>query len=301
MPRVRFYGTESSDYYDRRGRFRVPARARRRPRLRMPPRFIIGVVVALVSVVTYCSKSSVNPITGEKQRVSLTVDQEIALGLQSAPELAQQHGGLSPDDAAQARVDRVGEKLLARELRRKSPYEFEFHLLRDPKTVNAFALPGGQVFITEALYSRLRTEGQLAGVLGHEIGHVIERHSAQRIAKMELTQGLTGAAVLATYDPRNPVSRNSAAVAMVIGQLITMKYGRTDELESDEWGVKLTAEAGYDPRAVIEVMKILREASGGKGPPEFMSTHPDPKNRIQRIEAAIRKRFPDGVPAGLTP
>lgn len=294
-------GYETADYYDRRGRFRMPARSRRRRRLRIPPRLLIGVVVALVSVVTYCNKSSVNPVTGEKQRVSLSVDQEIALGLQSAPQLAQQHGGLHPDYAAQARVDEIGERLVTRGFGNKSPYKFEFHLLRDSKVVNAFALPGGQVFITDALYERLETEGQLAGVLGHEIGHVIERHGAQRIAKSQLTQGLTGAAVLATYDPRSPASRGSAAIAMVIGQLVNMKYGRNDELESDFWGVKLTADAGYDPRAVIRVMEILRDASGGKGAPEFMSTHPNPKNRIQRIKNAIRKRFPNGVPDGLIP
>jgi predicted Zn-dependent protease len=162
-------------------------------------------------------------------------------------------------------------------------------------------LPGGQVFITEGLLRRLKTDGQLAGVLGHEIAHVVARHGAEHIAKQQLTQGLTGAAVLATYDPSNPSSRNSAAVAAMIGQLVNMRFGRQDELESDNLGVRFTSEAGYDPRSLIALMKILDESSQGNRPPEFFSTHPNPENRVQRIEAEIRERYPDGVPAGLEP
>lgn len=263
------------------------------------PRLLIGLVMAGIAMITYCTSSSTNPVTGEKQRVAMTIEQEIALGLQSAPELAQQHGGLSRDTAARQTVESVGQSLV-RALGGQLPYSFAFHLLADPDTVNAFALPGGQVFITEALFRRLESEGQLAGVLAHEIGHVLERHSAEHLAKAQLTQGLTGAAVIATYDPGNPASQGSAAVAAMIGQLINMKYGRNDELESDRWGVKLTAEGGYDPRGMIRVMEILRDASGSRGgQPEFMSTHPDPGNRIERIEAHIKEAFPNGVPAGL--
>ena len=80
-----------------------------------------------------------------------------------------------------------------------------------------------------------------------------------------------------------------------------MKYGRDDELEADRMGVKLMTQAGYDPRSLIEVMRVLEEASGGEAPPEFMSTHPNPGNRAQAIERAIDQLFPDGLPAGLVP
>ena len=172
-------------------------------------------------------------------------------------------------------------------------------MLTDPETINAFALPGGQVFITEGLLKRLKTEGQLAGVLGHEVGHVVARHGAEHIAKEQLTQGLTGAAVLATYDPSDPSSRNSAAVAAMIGQLVTMRFGRQDELEADKLGVRFSSESKYDPRSMIALMKILEESSQGNRPPEFFSTHPNPENRIQQIEAAIQEEFPNGVPEGL--
>ena len=263
-------------------------------------RLWIALVIAVISVVGYFGKTAFNPITQEKQHVAgITPEQEVALGLQAAPEMVQQFGGLDPDPAAQARVEKIGERIISRSAAHQSPYKFEFHLLNDPETINAFALPGGQVFITEGLLKRLETDGQLAGVLGHETGHVVGRHGAEHIAKQQLTEGLTGAAVLATYDPNNPSSRNSAAVAAMIGQLVGMRFGRQDELEADELGVRFASEAGYDPRSMIGLMKILDQSSQGGRPPEFFSTHPNPENRIQRIQAAIKERYPDGVPAGL--
>ena len=263
-------------------------------------RLLIALVVAAISILGYFGSSVFNPITEEKQHVAgITPEQEVALGLQAAPEMAQQFGGLDPDAASQARIDKIGERLIAQSVASQSPYRYEFHVLDDPQTINAFALPGGQVFITEGLLRRLRTDGQVAGVLGHEIGHVVARHGAEHIAKQQLTEGLTGAAVLATYDPSDPSSRGSAAVAAMIGQLVTMRFGRQDELESDRLGVRFTSESGYDPRAMMALMKILDESSEGNRPPEFFSTHPNPENRIQQIEAAIQERFPSGVPEGL--
>lgn len=263
-------------------------------------RLVIVLVIAGISFLSYFATRSVNPVTGKAQYVALSVDQEVVLGLQSAPELAQQFGGLHPDASAQATVDRVGERLLSRGFKGESvPYPFEFHLLADPETVNAFALPGGQIFITAALFTRLETEGQLAGVLAHEIGHVVERHGAEHLAKANLTQGLVGAvAVGATDTAVSP--QQAAAVAAAIGQVINMKYGRDDELESDQWGLTLMARAGYDPRAMERVMQILAESSGGRGgQPEFFSTHPNPENRIERIRKAIETMFPNGVPDSL--
>jgi predicted Zn-dependent protease len=198
-------------------------------------------------------------------------------------------------------VSAIGERIVKGSEASKAPYPFEFTLLDDEKTVNAFALPGGQIFMTDALANRLKTEGQVAGVLAHEAGHVVAKHGAEHIAKQQLTQGLTGAAVLATYDPNNPSSQRSAAVLAAIGQLVNMKYGREDEIEADRLGVRLMAQAGYDPRAMIQVMEVLRAAGGRGGQPEFFSTHPNPENRIQKIQAAIKAEFPNGIPTGLKP
>jgi len=257
-------------------------------------RLAIGAFIALIAVVGYMSKSTTNPVTGQSQRVALSVDQEIVLGLQALPQMAAQHGGEDLDQRDQQLIDHIGAVLVSA-IERDTPWQWEFHLLADPNTINAFALPGGQVFITRALYDRLETEGQLAGVLGHEIGHVIERHGAQRMAKQQLTQGLVGAAGVAGD------SRTAAQMAAAIGNLVNMSYGRDDELESDGWGIELMVNAGYDPRAMIGVMEILRDAGGGGRQAEFFSTHPDPENRIGKIEAAIHALYPNGVPDGLKP
>lgn len=264
-------------------------------------RLFIAAMLVIVSLVSFYSTGDINPVTGEKQHVALNTEQEIAMGLHAAPEMAAQHGGLLPDQRAQEHVDRVGERLVAAlnesldQQGRQNPYRFDFHLLRDDRTINAFALPGGQVFVTAALYSRFETEGQLAGVLGHEIGHVLSRHGSQRLAKQKLTEGLVGAAGVAGG------GESTARMAMMVGQMINMKYGRDDELDSDRWGVTLTAGAGYDPRAMLGVMEILDEASGGAAPPEMMSTHPKPANRAKYVKELLRQQFPNGVPKGLEP
>lgn len=262
-------------------------------------RFVIAIAMAGLALFSYFSSKSTNPVTGEEQYVSITQEQEIAIGLQSTPEMIDQFGGEDPDPRAQQVVDVVGQELVQSSLANQGNYPFEFHLLADTETINAFALPGGQVFITRALFNRLQTEGQLAGVLAHEIVHVISRHGAERIAETQLTQGLTGAVVLATYDPNDPRSQQTAAVAAMIGQLVNMKFGRDDEIQSDTLGVKIMAQAGYDPRSMIDVMVVLEESSSGNRPPEFFSTHPNPENRIGKIEAAIQEVFPNGVPDNL--
>jgi predicted Zn-dependent protease len=266
---------------------------------RSPVGLLIAVGMAIFALFNYYGRSQKNPVTGEKQRVgSISPQQEIALGLQAAPQMAQQYGGLSQDARARQLIDQIGQRVVAQSDAARSPFKYEFHLLDDDRTINAFALPGGQVFVTEALLRKLKSQGEIAGVLGHEVGHVVGRHGAEHIAKQQLTQGLTGAAVLATYDPADPSSRTSAAIVQAIGQLVNMKFGRDDELESDKLGVRFIAQAGYDPRAMLGVMQALKSAGGGRQP-EFFSTHPNPENRMQKIEQAIQQEFPKGIPQGL--
>jgi predicted Zn-dependent protease len=188
----------------------------------------------------------------------------------------------------------------ANQLNTLTPYKFKFHLLADDQTINAFALPGGQIFITEGILKSLKTEGQLAGVLAHEIAHVVGRHSAEQVAKSNLTQGLAGAATIAAADPNSPGrSVANAALAAAIAKVVNLRFGREDELESDDLAVKFTPKAGYDPRSMIQVMQMLEQQGGRSNTPEFLSTHPNPGNRVGRIEAAIQQQFPQGVPSGL--
>lgn len=250
---------------------------------------MLALGIAAFSACTYFSQRQVNPVTGEVQSVAMNPQQEIALGLQSAPEMARQFGGLDPDARAQEIVDEVGQRVVSKSDAARSEYKYDFHLLADGRTVNAFALPGGQIFITRALMSKLKTEDMLAGVLGHEIGHVVGRHSAAQMAKQKLTQGLAGAATVATVDPSNPRSYKNAAIAQAVSGLISLKYGRDDENQADTLGVKYMAQAGYDPRALISVMDVLEQASGGRGGPEWTQSHPNPGNRRERIKAEIAK------------
>lgn len=264
----------------------------------LSPRVLMALLIAGFSLLTYFSTSEFNPITKQNQHLDLSPRQEIALGLQSAPVMENQYGGLSADSASADKIADIGRDLVTKTTVGSTPYKYEFHLLADDHTINAFALPGGQVFMTEGLLKKLRTQGEIACVLAHEVGHVVARHSAQHIAKDQLMQGLTGAAVIATYDPNDPASRNSAAIATLIGELITLKFGRHDELEADKLGVRFAEEAGYDPRSMIEVMKILEQASKTRTP-EFFSTHPNPEHRIARIQNAIAEQFPQGLPDDL--
>ena len=264
-------------------------------------RLLLGLAMAGFALFSYLGQKSVNPTTGETQYVAISPQQEIALGLQSAPKMIDEYGGTSRDERASALVEAVGQKVVAGSDAAKSGYEFHFVLLGDPKTINAFALPGGPVFMTEGLLTKLTTEGEIAGVLGHEIGHVIGRHGAQQIAQQQLSQGLTGALILSTWDPNDRSSANTAQMALAVASLVGLKYGREDELEADRLGVKLMGEAGYDPRALIGVMKVLESSSQGGAPPEFFSTHPNPEHREERISAEIQAQYPGGVPAGLTP
>ncbi|HZV68776.1 MAG TPA: M48 family metallopeptidase [Saprospiraceae bacterium] len=242
---------------------------------------VIGILMAGFALCKYYSNSEVNEVTGATQHITITPEQEIAIGLESTPAMIEQFGGLHPDPEAQKLVKEVGQRLVKNSSAKSTPYQYDFHLLADPETVNAFALPGGQVFITAALFNKLENQDQLAGVLGHEIGHVVARHGAERIAQMELSQGLTGAAVIASGD------YNTAQAAQMIANLVNMSYGRDQELQSDNLGVRFMTETGYHPEAMIGVMQILEQAGGGSGQPEFMSTHPSPANRIEKIKEAI--------------
>lgn len=269
--------------------------------MRINLRFIIALVIAAVTLLGYFFNTSVNPVTGEKQHVNMSADQEITLGLQAAPQMEAQYGGESGDARATAAVQQVGQRIVqANQLNQKTQYRYQFHLLADDQTINAFALPGGQVFITMGLLKNLKSEAELAGVLAHEVGHVVGRHSAEQVDKRQLTQGLTGAAAIAAYDPDHPGSSAArAAAAAMIAKLVSLRFSRNDELAADDFAVKFTPQAGYNPQAMIIVMQMLDRQAGGSNPPEFMSTHPNPGNRIEELQHDMQRDYPQGIPAGL--
>lgn len=267
-------------------------------------RLLICFGVFTLSAISFYGKGQINPVTGKTQRVDMTIEEEITLGIQSATSMGQ----LSNNRQATNHVKRIGIRLVAKlnEMNKSAfrpvPYPFQFHLLDAPQTVNAFALPGGQIFLTTGLYRHLEHnrymnntqqdfDGRLAGVLGHEIGHVIERHAAQRLAKSNFIQGVfSGLEVFNETQATNQVNsqtRRTQLAADVTDWFISLQYSRADELASDSWGVKLMVTAGYDPIHMIEVIDILELSATGSQPIEFLSTHPRPPNRRQYIENII--------------
>jgi len=278
-------------------------------------RLLICCGVLILSAISFYGKGQINPVTGKTQRVDMTIEEEIRLGLQSVSSM----GLLSTNRQATAHVERIGNQLVARlnesnkAANRTIPYPFQFHLLDAPQTVNAFALPGGQIFVTTGLYRQLEHnrymsntqqdfDGRLAGVLGHEIGHVIERHAAQRLAKSNFIQGVfSGLEVFdeTTTNRINSQSRGTKMAADAADWFIGLQYSRADELASDGWGVKLMALTGYDPTHMIEVIDILESSATGSQPIEFLSTHPRPPNRRQYIENLILENSQNGTRSGL--
>lgn len=254
------------------------------------PRIVMGLLI-IVGYLAYHWLGTTkyeNEFTGRTQRLAIaTPEEEIALGLQSAPQMIREMGNLSRDAAGTARVKDIGRKLLESTAARQTPYRFDFHLLGDSQTINAFALPGGQIFITEALYRKLRSDDQLAGVLGHEMGHVVGRHSNEQMANSQKWSGIAQGLAVLLSDGQNATMGHQ--IANVVARWRVTTFSRDDELESDALGVRFMIQAGYDPEALIGVMEILAEASGGGSGMNFLSTHPTPANRMEKIREAIAK------------
>ncbi|MDB5292049.1 MAG: Peptidase family [Phycisphaerales bacterium] len=270
----------------------------------LPWHYIGAIAIALIGFVIYLTRTSVNPVTGETQHVALSPQQEVQLGLQSAPRMAAEMGGeVNPSDPQAQEVSRIGQRVVQNSAAgHDTAYRFQFHLLRDGQTVNAFALPGGQVFITRGLLDRLQNEAELAGVLGHESGHVVGRHASEQMAKSQLMKELVVAIGVGASDRDHPGrGYNAAMIASVVAQMKNLQYTRHDETQADEFGLRFMSEAGYDPRAMLDVMKILETVTPQTGrQPEFMVTHPYPEHRMEDIQRWLKEHYPNGVPSTLT-
>ncbi len=226
----------------------------------------------------------------------LSWEREIAMGLEAAPQMTAEFGGETPDAEVQAYVDEVGRRLLAgvdEDIPEDLPWEFT---LLDSGVINAFALPGGQVYLSRGLAEKLKDEAEMAGVLGHEIGHVTARHGNQRVSSQILfNAGVAGAAVAVGVADKESRLRRYGTVAVpalaVGGNLVLLSYGRGEELEADELGMKYMAAAGYDPAGQRGVMETLKAASGPRSTPEWLSTHPASDTRIDRIDRLLAEQY----------
>jgi len=234
------------------------------------------------------------PGTGERKFIPLTWDQEIALGREAAPELESQFGGPLDDLLIQAYVRTVGERV-ARSARHPEmpelPYQF---VALDSDVVNAFALPGGPVYVTRGMLEQLKTEGQLAAVLAHEIRHINGRHGSQQIGRQMGMQILldVATAVAARSEGGARAARYGRDVADVVAGLVNLKYTREMESEADRLGLDYMVAAGYHPQEMVNLLTLLTSTEGPR-PPEFLSTHPNPENRVGAIREIIRTKYPN--------
>ena len=201
-----------------------------------------------------------NPVTGKTDFILVSGQQEVEMGKQNyAPMLQSQGGAYDVDPALTAYVDSVGSKLAAIAAE-DAPLPYEFTVLNN-SVPNAWALPGGKIAINRGLLTEMKSEAELAAVLGHEIVHAAARHTAKQMSKGMLMQGLVVGTAIATNDS----SYGDLAVggASVAAQLITQKYGREAELESDKYGMRYMAKAGYDPQGAAAQLETFAGLSEG--------------------------------------
>ena len=234
---------------------------------------------------------AVNPATGDRQLALISEEQEIQLGRESDPKIVASMG-LYSDESFQYYVQNLGSALAETSERPHLPWTFR---ILDETVINAFALPGGYIYVTRGILPYLDSEAELAGVLGHEIGHVTARHSVERLSRAQLTQ--IGPNLVGVISPR---LENAVGLALAPLQLFDMKFSRDDERQADALGVRYMGRQGYDPQELAEVMAMLADVSaaeGGGRVPEWLSTHPTPENREENIrEAAARTTIPVDPP-----
>jgi len=234
------------------------------------PRLLLGFAAAIA-----LASCATNPVTGRRELSLVSPEREVQIGREGHDAILAEYG-LYDDRAIAAYVDSVGQSLAR--VSHLPSLHWTFTVLDDP-TVNAFATPGGYIYITRGILAHLESEAQLAGVLGHEIGHVTHRHSAQRITHQQLAGfGLTLAGALS-----EGFRRYGDAAQTALGVLM-LKYSRDDENQADELGVAYSTQAGYDPREIPATYTMLKRVGerAGQRLPAFLSTHPDPGDREAR-------------------
>ncbi len=233
-----------------------------------------------------------NATTGRSQFNLLSREQEVQMGTELQPQFTSESGGEITDQTIRQYVSNLGQKLAAQTEADNPSLPWTFTVLNSQE-INAFALPGGKVFITVGLLKEMTNEAQLAAVLGHEVGHVTARHVSERIGQAGIADFVVQAAaagVGAATD--SSVATEVAGTAFNYGgQMVVLKFSRDQESESDSLGMRYMTKLGYDPRGALQVQEILQRAmaaSGGRGL-EIMATHPYPETRIKRIQDELKK------------
>jgi predicted Zn-dependent protease len=237
------------------------------------------IFLLLVPVLLLSLGCATNPITGESQLMLFSEEQDIELGRSYAPEVEKEMGGKIQNLTLQNYIDGVGRKVAG--VSHKPYFDYHYTALED-KSVNAFALPGGYIFITRGMLEKLENEAQLAAIFGHETVHVVARHSSAQISR-EIGIEIALSAV------SSKAPAGAMQVADITRQIVGLGYSRGQEKQADLTGLDYMVKAGYDPHAMVETMQMLEAESQG-GQIEFLSTHPSPENRVQYIAQTIINR-----------
>lgn len=246
--------------------------------------------LAMVAAVLVLAGCETNPTTGRSQLLAFDIGQEVAIGQEAKPQMLQEFGGEVAREDLRAYIEEVGQRLVSTvgmDDPRMAQLPWEFTLL-DSDVVNAFALPGGKVFMSRGLAQQMTNEAQLAAVLGHEIGHVTARHTSERIGRGQATAagvGLLGVLLGESGAGGATDLLNSGAQLWLLG------YDRNQEIEADALGMRYMERVGYDPIGTRQVMEILARESRAGREPEFFSTHPHPETRIARIDDLLRTQY----------
>lgn len=236
------------------------------------------VALAFLAITVACA---VNPATGRRELMLVSESQEIQMGRESDPQVVAAYG-LVDDPELQEYVSRIGQQMARDSERPDLPWSFK---VVDEPVVNAFALPGGFIYMTRGILAHFNNEAELAGVLGHEIGHVTARHSASQMSRQQLQQVAVVGGMIASE-----AFRNYGGIAVAGLQLMNLSYSRDDELQSDRLGLRYMTREGYDPDELIGVFEMLAAVSGsssGGRVPEWQLTHPYPENREDGIRQEI--------------
>lgn len=248
----------------------------------------------LIFLIIFISACAKNPVTGERELVLISEQEELNIGIKNYPVTTQMNNGLFKDEELQKYVNSVGKRLGSLSHRQSLPYEFN---VVNSSDYNAFCLPGGKISITRGLLMNLENEDQLAGILGHEIGHATARHSANQISRTVLTQAILASleAVLAAKDVKN---RELYSLGSNFGAyLMLMKYSRDQERQSDNLGLMYMEKAGYNPLGLKQSMEVLQKAHT-KEPSKLESlfmTHPLTTERINTINSELNSTYKGAV------
>jgi predicted Zn-dependent protease len=235
-----------------------------------------------VSLILFLSAGcAVNPITGEEEFMLMGEQQDVAIGKKYAPELEKQMGGKIDNASIQNYVNSVGQKVANVSHRRSWNYQF---VALEDDMINAFALPGGYIFITKGMLSKLTTESQLASILAHETAHVVARDTAVLMSRE------IGISILLSAAISDSTSNTAQTAADLTRQIIGFRFSRRDEKDADLAGLDYMVRAGYDPNGMVETMQIL-ESQQKERSIEFFSTHPNPENRIVYLKSRIGARY----------